>query len=144
MSKRTPRDTAQRRAIRQAIEESGRPLTAAEILHAAKAAVPGLGIATVYRTVRSLRTEGTVRQVDLPGDVPRYEVAAKRHHHHFHCRDCGRVFEVDSCPGNLADLAPRGFVAEHHEVILYGRCPECVARTRAPRRSRRTDRTRDV
>ncbi|MFB3855433.1 MAG: Fur family transcriptional regulator [Vicinamibacterales bacterium] len=120
------RDTAQRRAIRKALEDGGRPLSRTEILAAARRVVPRLGIATVYRTLKNLEAEGLVRPVDLPGNVPRYEVSAKHHHHHFHCAGCGRVFEVDSCPGDLAHMAPRGFVVEDHDVILYGRCPDCA------------------
>jgi len=131
MSAAPLRDTAQRRAIRKALEDGGRPLSRAEILTAARRAVPRLGIATVYRTLKGLEAEGLVRSVDIPGNVPRYEVSAKHHHHHFHCAGCSRVFEVDSCPGDMAHMAPRGFVTEGHEVILYGRCPDC-ARRRVP------------
>ena len=121
------RDTSQRRAIRQAVESAGRPLSASEILVTARRAVPGLGIATVYRAVRRMQEEGTLRQVDLPGDAPRYESSGKEHHHHFHCRSCSRVYEVEACPGQFAMQGPPGFSVEDHEVILYGRCPTCMA-----------------
>ena len=129
------RDTSQRRAIRYAVESAGRPLSAAEILASARREVPGLGIATVYRAVRRMQEEGTLRQVDLPGDAPRYEASGKEHHHHFHCRSCSRVYEVEACPGEFVMQAPPGFSVEDHELILYGRCPTCVAprRTGAPR-----------
>jgi Fur family ferric uptake transcriptional regulator len=131
MRARTParasRDTSQRRAIWQALEGTNRPLTAAEILEAARASVPGIGVATVYRAVKSLQSDGALHQVELPGDVPRYELSGKGHHHHFHCRSCKRVFEVSACPGDLRHLAPPGFLLETHEVILYGRCSTCAA-----------------
>jgi len=133
MIRKPSRDTAQRRAIRQVLVDLGRPLSTAEILRAAQRTVPGLGLATVYRTVRSLQVEGVLQQVDLPGDVPRYEITTPRHHHHFQCTRCGRVFEVDACPGNLAHMVPRGFVADNHEVILYGRCRDCAGQARSRR-----------
>lgn len=129
---RSSRDTSQRRAIREAVEEAGRPLSAVEILAAARGTVPGLGIATVYRAVRRMQEEGALRQVDLPGDAPRYESSDKDHHHHFHCRSCARVYEVEACPGELAMPAPPGFEVEDHEVILYGRCPACLPPGRKP------------
>ena len=122
---RASRDTSQRRAIREAVEGAGRPLSAAEILAEARTSVPRLGIATVYRAVKRMQDEGALRQVDLPGDSPRYEASGKDHHHHFHCRSCGRVYEVEACPGEFAMPAPPGFSVEDHEVILYGRCPAC-------------------
>ena len=42
------RSTRQRTAIRETLAEAGRPLSPQEILTAAHAQVPGLGIATVY------------------------------------------------------------------------------------------------
>jgi Fur family ferric uptake transcriptional regulator len=140
MKEKPRRDTVQRRAIRKALEEGGRPLSTAEILASARKAVPKLGIATVYRAVRGLEADGAVRQVDLPGIVPRYEVSSKEHHHHFHCIGCTRVFELDSCPGDLAYLAPQGFVAEDHEVILYGRCADCARKAGGRRRRGRSER----
>jgi Fur family transcriptional regulator, ferric uptake regulator len=121
------RDTQQRRAIDRAIGESGRPLSPREVLDAARAHCPGLGIATVYRTLKALVEEGALAQVELPGEPPRYEATGKRHHHHFHCRACDRVYELDGCPEGLRNLTPAGFALESHEVVLYGRCAECAA-----------------
>jgi Fur family ferric uptake transcriptional regulator len=133
---RSSRDTSQRRAIREAVEGAGRPLSATEILAAARRTVPSLGIATVYRAVRRMQHEGALLQVDLPGDAPRYESSGKDHHHHFHCRSCARVYEVEACPGTFAMPAPPGFEVEDHEVILYGRCPACLQPAAEPRTSR--------
>ncbi|MHC4960338.1 MAG: Fur family transcriptional regulator [Planctomycetota bacterium] len=121
------RATPQREAIRQAIEAADRPLSPQEILGLAQRDVPQLGIATVYRSVKALLEEGWVREVELPGAPSRYEVADKRHHHHFHCRQCDRVFDLHGCPPGVGGLAPQGFAVESHEIILYGVCRECVA-----------------
>lgn len=119
------RQTAQRRAIRQCIEEAGRPLSPAEVHAAAAEAVPRLGLATVYRTLAAMREEGLLEAVHLPGEPPRYEISGKPHHHHFHCRRCDRVFELEGCPGDLKKLAPPDFKVESHDVLLYGLCPGC-------------------
>ncbi|MGB0766309.1 MAG: Fur family transcriptional regulator [Phycisphaeraceae bacterium] len=120
-----PRNTHQRRAIRQAIERAGRPLDANEVLEAANA--ENLGLATVYRTLKLGVEEGWLTPVELPNAPARYEMAGKQHHHHFECRNCQKVFEVHGCPGNLQPLVPEGFTLEDHEVILYGRCDQCPA-----------------
>lgn len=129
------RSTRQRSAIRAAIEAAGRPLLPQEVLEAAQTEVPALGIATVYRSLRMLLDEGAIQVVNLPGDNPRYEPAqvAHTHHHHFQCRTCDRVFDVHDCPGDVQRLAPKGFVVEAHELVLYGTCADC---------SRRGERTR--
>lgn len=122
------RKTRQRAAIREAIAEVDRPLGPAEILAVAKDRVPGLGIATVYRNVKALLEEGWLREVELPGEPSRYEVAGKEHHHHFRCRGCDKVFDIHACPGNLSALTPQGFELETHEIVLYGRCDICSDR----------------
>lgn len=120
------RKTQQRQALRQAIRLAGRPLSPQEILQEAKTQIPSLGIATVYRNIRSLIDEGWLQEVELPGKPNRYEVAGKNHHHHFHCTTCDRVYDVDDCPGSFKDLTPQGFHLEAHELILYGTCRDCV------------------
>jgi Fur family ferric uptake transcriptional regulator len=125
------RNTRQRAAIRAALEAAGRPLLPQEVLEAAQADVPGLGLATVYRTLKALVEEDELRVVHLPGENPRFEAARAGHHHHFQCTRCQRVFDIDACPGDFARFAPRGFSVEEHELTLYGRCSECNAELRA-------------
>lgn len=122
------RKTQQREAIRKAISSAGRPLSPEEIHRAARRHAGGLGIATVYRTIKSFVDGGVLATVDVPGEAPRYELAGKSHHHHFFCRRCDRVYEMEGCPGALKDLAPRGFTVQGHEVILYGLCADCGKR----------------
>ena len=121
------RDTAQRRAIRRVLHDAGRPLSPREVLDGGRESVSSLGMATVYRTLNALVDEGAVTSVELPGDSPRYELAGKPHHHHFHCRTCDQVFEVAGCPGDLKAVVPKGFRLEAHEVVLYGACVQCLA-----------------
>jgi Fur family ferric uptake transcriptional regulator len=121
------RNTRQRDAIRQVFEETPRPLGPTEVLEAGRSHVSGLGIATVYRTINSLVDSGWLVAVELPGEAPRYERAGFGHHHHFRCRSCARVFEIEGCPGDLRELTPAGFVLESHEVVLYGVCSRCAS-----------------
>ncbi len=119
------RDTAQRRAIRQVLLEAQRPLSPQEILAGARALTPNMGIATVYRTIKELAGTGWLAPVELPGEAQRFEVAGKSHHHHFSCRVCGRVYQMDGCPADLERLLPTGFSMEAHQIFLYGVCGPC-------------------
>lgn len=121
------RRTRQRDAIRAAFERLDRPLSPQEVLEAAADEAESLSLATVYRALKSMSEEGEIVTVVVPGESPRYEVAGKEHHHHFHCRECGRVFEMPGCVGNrLDELAPDGFEVQDHELTLIGRCAECA------------------
>ncbi len=121
------RTTRQRRAIREALTRADRPMAPREILDAATRDAPGMSLATVYRAITALTKAGEIEPVELPGEPARYELAGKGHHHHFHCRNCGKAFDVEGCPGSVDSLAPKGFVVEGHEITLFGLCRECAA-----------------
>ncbi len=121
------RDTKQRRAIRDVFEGERRPLSPEEVLAAGQGAVPSLGIATVYRNIKSLLSGGWLHPVELPGEPSRYERSGRPHHHHFVCRTCEQAFDVEACPADVERLAPEGFLVEAHDLVLYGRCPGCAA-----------------
>lgn len=120
------RNTRQRQAIRQVFEDADRPLGPQEVLRASQTYAPGIGIATVYRTLKALVAEGWLESVALPGEPSRYEMSGKTHHHHFCCRACDRVYEINGCLTNLQQLTPHGFRLEDHEVVLYGTCDTCT------------------
>lgn len=123
----TLRHTRQRAAIAAAIARAPGPLAVQQLLTEAQRELPNLGVATVYRTLRLLQDQGEVREVVIDGEA-RYESAHLGHHHHFSCRGCGRVFDLDHCPLQLRrdDPALCGFQVESHELTLYGLCPACA------------------
>lgn len=125
MPDRPVRQTKQRAAIRQAIEAAHGPLSAAEILKAARKRVAGIGLATVYRTLASMIGAGEIVEVAVAGEAPRFESAGREHHHHFHCRKCSKLFEVHACSADLARMTPAGFRLESHEITLAGVCAAC-------------------
>lgn len=124
----TRRDTSQQRAIREAVDSAGRPLSINEIHEFALAEVPSLGVRTVYRVVNRLLEDGDIAPVLVPGQPDRYEPAsvAATHHHHFRCEKCDRVFDVDGCAGGLNRMLPPGFTLAGHELSLWGTCSECA------------------
>lgn len=123
------RRTSQRRAILHALHDAPGPLTAQEVHARAERRQRGLGLATVYRNLGRLEQDGEVVAVHLPGESARYEPAGRGHHHHFRCRDCGRVYELDAdCPVPELHGAtlPGGYRVEDHALTLYGSCPRCL------------------
>jgi Fur family ferric uptake transcriptional regulator len=121
------RNTRQRAAIVSTIEKAHRPLSVPEIHKLGAKILPGLAIATVYRSIKALLADKVLREVELPGTVMHYELPRHEHHHHFHCRRCDRVYEVEGCPG-LKGMTPRGFKTEGHNLTMTGLCATCVGR----------------
>jgi Fur family transcriptional regulator, ferric uptake regulator len=123
------RRTRQRDHIHRVIREAQGPLTVQEIHERAQEEVSGLGIATVYRTINLLLENERISSVILPTGETRYERADLGHHHHFHCRVCDEVFDLDSCPVRIpdGDSLGQGYIVDAHELTLYGTCPRCTA-----------------
>jgi len=96
-----------------------------EVLGLAQQSIPKLGIATVFRALKDLVAEGAVNSVIIGNEAPRYE-GHRSHHHHFKCIECGDVFDLFSCPGNLNKLLPPGFELLDHEINLFGKCSCCA------------------
>ncbi|CAA9549257.1 MAG: hypothetical protein AVDCRST_MAG19-649 [uncultured Thermomicrobiales bacterium] len=129
---RMQRQTAQRHAILDTIRQAAGPLSIPQIHARASQDAPGLGLATVYRTVKLLLATEHIVAVDFPGEEPHYEPIGRGHHHHFRCLSCDHWFELDRCLGCLVAIPdgttlPDGFVVEAHHLTLYGRCPRCAA-----------------
>jgi Fur family ferric uptake transcriptional regulator len=122
---RVERRTQQRDVLWDVIRSAGRPLSAREMLDSGKRRIKRLGLATVYRTINRWVEEGRLVPVEIPGQGTRYEQAGLQHHHHFYCRGCDKVYELEGCPLSAAVKAPRGFDVETHEVTLFGRCAGC-------------------
>lgn len=124
------RQTKQRSAIQLAVESSNRPLSIDELHQDAGKDVKNLGVATVYRTVKSLCEDEVIRRIEIPGEQPRYEKAELSHHHHGYCEQCEKVFEAEGCMAAIDELAPEGFKVHRHEITFYGLCQGCQNKDR--------------
>lgn len=121
--------TKQREAIQDCLRDAGRPLSPQELLECAQQEVPGLGLATVYRTIKLMTEDGVAVAVNLPGESTRYEHqrAAAHHHHHFRCESCEKIYDIPGCVPGIGELMPAGFTMRSHEMTFYGTCPACNA-----------------
>lgn len=119
------RSTPQRRAVLQAIDRRPGTFTVVDVYDRAREHAPGLGLATVYRTIELLRRSGVVRR--LPGEEATYIRCEPGHHHHLVCLSCGSVQETELCAAPPpAEIARKhGFAAQTHELDIYGTCAAC-------------------
>jgi len=122
------RNTRQKQAVQAVFAAAEEPLGPQEVAAAAREAVPGLGIATVYRSIKQLVEAGRLVSVATPAGA-RFELASREHHHRFFCDACTRTFDIDGCVGDFDRLVPAGFLAERHELTITGKCKACACRT---------------
>ncbi len=128
LSKQGYRLTPQRMMILSAIENSDDHISAEEIYAQVTAKYPNVNISTVYRTLELLKRLGLVTETDLGGGRVRYHPAAKGHHHHLVCRQCGAIIDLDeSVLSSVKDVLLReyGFIADLRHLAIFGRCVNC-------------------
>ncbi|MDP0500230.1 MAG: transcriptional repressor [Verrucomicrobiota bacterium JB022] len=118
------RDTRQRAAIKQAFLQAQRPLGPKEVLEIASADVPKLGIATVYRNIKSLVEQNELQVVDIPGGTPRYQLPQAQRAHLFICEATDRVYTLSVPADRLSPELPVGFTLREAQLICYGRGPD--------------------
>jgi len=124
------RFTPQRRAIYDVLCESEDHPTAGDILERVQRRVPGIGAATVYRTLAWLVQSGQAAELRLgEADATRYDRSVHRHDH-LVCVQCGQVEDVHVPLDHklLDELAgPTSFQPSGYDVQIHGRCARCAA-----------------
>ncbi len=125
--------TVQRQAILDIIrEEKKRHLCTEEIYDEVKKAYPGIGLATVYRTLQLFEKLGIVHHILLDDGCMRFQIMdskEKHQHHHLVCDICGEVIDVEEdMLGTLEEklLTEKGFTVKDHKVQFFGICKKCA------------------
>ncbi|MGD8554772.1 MAG: Fur family transcriptional regulator [Anaerolineales bacterium] len=123
------RVTPQRAVILETIAHGDGHQSAAEVFKAANQRLPGLNIATVYRTLDSLHRAGMVDLLSTDASIVRFELRDPQHpHSHLVCRACGQVMELPSefietfAEGVRED---HGFALDTQHLTLTGLCAQC-------------------
>jgi Fur family transcriptional regulator, ferric uptake regulator len=132
------RATRQRLAILRSVPSEGRPVTAQDLYARLRHSKGSPGLATVYRTLRSLADAGVLRTFTAGEGESAYRRCEPGHHHHLICDRCGRVLDIPSCEVEewaSAVAARRGFTASRHQADIFGLCPTCQASSRGRRSS---------
>ena len=92
--------------------------------------LPGVGRATVYRTIKLLLDAGVICKLALPDGAPKYSLARVEHHHHTVCVTCGTVGEFrDTTIERLLRTIGGDISGEivGHRMEFYIVCRECLA-----------------
>lgn len=102
--------------------------TVEEIYEVLKGDYPKMSLATVYKTVASLRDSGLVNELNAGDGSCRYDANIKPHAH-IVCRKCHKVGDYDgeviSSDVRKNINAMTGFLTESEFVYFFGVCAEC-------------------
>jgi Fur family transcriptional regulator, ferric uptake regulator len=130
MSLSARRPTRQRAAV-EALLANIDDFTSAQDLHARlRARGQTVGLATVYRTLQAMASDGDVDMMrTLDGEAVYRRCSTDQHHHHLVCRSCGRTVEVEGpAVERWTDKisAENGFSDVHHTLEIFGTCSACT------------------
>lgn len=125
------RPTRQRTAIAEALSGSPEFRSAQEIHAALAGRGERVGLATVYRNLQAMSTDGEVDVIrTADGEAVYRSCATDDHHHHVVCRSCGLAVEVTGDAVERwaeAVAAEHGFTQVRHTVEIDGLCADCAA-----------------
>jgi Fur family ferric uptake transcriptional regulator len=90
---------------------------------------PGIGYATVYRTLKIFSDCGIAEVRNFGDGQTRYEpTTCEEHHDHLICKDCGTIIEfkdprIEQLQVQVAK--DHGFAIVSHRLEIFGLCTKC-------------------
>ncbi|MBU3955724.1 transcriptional repressor [bacterium] len=131
--------TQARQAIIDIFKKKGGHLSAEDVFFQVKRLYPGVGIATVYRTLEFLHGQSMLNRFRFGEGSARYELKSDdkmAHHHHLICASCGLVIDYTDFLEREKELftdlekalsKKHDFKIDSHQVHFYGLCSTCRA-----------------
>ncbi len=128
--------THQRKLVLSILDESQQHLDADSLFRLAKQRDPKVSLATVYRTLATLKKLGLVQEQNLGEDHGHFEKVTAKPHFHFTCSQCGAVIELRS--KKIVRLTrelceEEGLQMENMHLLIQGLCPTCLAKKHSSR-----------
>jgi len=120
--------TPQRTAIYQAVRGCPDHPTADDVLKKIRHEYPHISHDTVHRTLQTFVTMGLICLVEGYGSARRFDAFVGRHHH-FWCRGCGTIFDIENRDYDsltVPEAVARSFHVTDYKVVLEGLCENCV------------------
>jgi Fur family transcriptional regulator, ferric uptake regulator len=120
--------TRSQERILQLLKQFDRGISAQDIYVELRSRDRGVGLATIYRALESLKLEGIIQGRTLPTGESLYScVQADRHH--LTCLHCGRSIAIDECPVEQLESrleSQHQFKVYYHTLEFFGVCAACA------------------
>jgi len=130
MTETVRRPTRQRAAVEALLLDIDDFVSAQDLHARLRAQGQTVGLATVYRTLQTMATDGDVDMLRTSdGEAVYRQCSTGHHHHHLVCRSCGRTVEVEGpAVESWADKisAENGFSDVEHTLEIVGTCSDCT------------------
>ena len=123
------RNTWQREAVREALGTSEGFVSAQSLHSNLRDSGSAIGLATVYRALADLATEGEADSLQQEGESLYRACTPGSHHHHLICRNCGLTVQIEADAVETwaqQVAAEHGFTQPNHIVDVFGLCADCT------------------
>ncbi|GAD19928.1 Fur family transcriptional regulator [Helicobacter fennelliae] len=122
------KSSKQREEIISVLYKSGRHLSPEEITAELRTRNKSTSISSVYRILGFLEKENFITALEPGKSGKRYEIAAKEHHDHIICLNCGTILEfvdeeIESRQIQVANAYKARLVS--HDMRLFVICEKC-------------------
>lgn len=124
--------TRQRELIIDILLGEKHPLTAEDIMTKLQKSKEPIScdLVTIYRTLNQFEKINVVQKSFFNDNSAHYclnDLEHDEHHHHFICKKCHKITEIDMCMMESQNkaLEKMGFTDVTHRLEFYGLCPKC-------------------
>ena len=120
--------TPQRLAIFHLLRNADTHPSAENIYNELKISHPSMSLATVYKTLISLKKAGLINEINVGEDSFRYDCRVEDHMHLI-CEGCGKICDEEETE-TVAMIFKRiaantGWETRSGRFYVYGMCPKC-------------------
>lgn len=128
LRERDYRITPQRLAILRILAASENHPSVEQVYEQIRQEFPTTSLATVYKTIATLKEMGEVLELGFADCASRYDAKRPSPHIHLICIKCRAIIDpnvenLESVPLRVAQQA--GFRLVSHRFDIYGLCPRC-------------------
>lgn len=122
------RNTYQKNIISDFIMGSRDHPTADEVYESVVKMNPNISKATVYRNLKNMVEDGTIKKLELSNSPDRYDYQG--HHYHIKCTKCGKIYDLDIPYMDELDKIESPFNIINHDIIFKTVCDKCISKER--------------
>lgn len=118
--------TPARISAMQFFEKNDKPFDALSLTESL--AKEGVDRVTAFRILNAFVEKGILRKLEFLEGKARYELTSRGDHHHFICKSCGTVIDIEDTiiPKFENTLEKKyGFTITNHSLEFFGICESC-------------------
>jgi len=120
--------TRQRENVLSILENSEKPLSAADICSRMENGGNAAWMSTVYRVLELFVKKGVVIKTNMMNnEMAVYELNRFKHKHYAVCMNCRKIIAMDNCPMEkfIPKLEDEDFQVMGHNLEVFGFCRDC-------------------